>query len=74
MSNAGLPRRNGCVHPSVNAEGTDSIGYICDHDAVLGYQFCIGFMESGKVTQRHLRYSDALKELRQREREAWGTK
>lgn len=69
---APLERRHGYVSPAVNANGTDSVGYICQKDDVRGYRFCSGLSESTALTEWNTDYSEAVRTLRKREREAWG--
>lgn len=71
MSMAHLARRDGLVHPSVNAHGTDSIGYTTEQDCLKGYRFSNSCVASQKVTEWHHHYVDAVKDLRRLEAAAW---
>jgi hypothetical protein len=71
MTTTELPRRKGYVNPSVNATGTDTVGYTCERDPMAGYRFSNGSVASQKLTDWHTDYSEAIKELRRKEKDAW---
>jgi hypothetical protein len=61
MTATEYPRRKGYVNPSVNATGTDTVGYTCEHDPLAGYRFSNGSVASQKLTDWHTDYSEAIK-------------
>jgi hypothetical protein len=71
MNTTELPRRKGYVNPSVNATGTDTVGYTCERDPMAGYRFSNGSVASEKLTEWHTDYSEAIRELRRKEKEVW---